>query len=209
MGLSAAAGVGLTLVELRWPNDTLAFIAPWRISTFLVPLSSAVIVGSAVAWCCNRMTGFLMRYRVPALLPALIVLALLVGQGWRAMERDFAERSADYRMGLFHFVAEASTTDDVYLIPTGMAEFRLETGTPALVTFKSHPYKDIEVIEWQARVETANGFYGEPTCGRLLEVVDRYAITHVVLEPGQLPDGCLELEPLYADDSFRVAQVKP
>ncbi len=207
MGLAAAGAIGFTLVELLWPNDTLAFIAPWRISTFLVPLSSAVLVGSAVAWCCNRLTGFLTRYRVLALLPALIALLFLGSQGWRAMERNFAERSADYRMGLYRFVAATSTADDVYLIPTGMAEFRLETGAPVLVTFKSHPYKDTEVIEWQTRVETANGFYGEPTCGRLLEVVDRYAITHVVLEPGQLPDGCLELDPLYADDSFRVSQV--
>ena len=171
MGLAAAAAIGFTLVELLWPNDTLAFIAPWRISTFLVPLSRAVIVASAVAWCCNRLAGFATRYRVLALLPALIALALLVGQGWRAMERDFAERSADYRTGLFDFVAGASPADDVYLIPTGMAEFRLETGAPVLVTFKSHPYKDTEVIEWQARVEAANGFYGEPTCGRLLNVV--------------------------------------
>ena len=104
--------------------------------------------------------------------------AVRAGVPWSAISLNDAPT---IDMGLYRFVAETGTADDVYLIPTGMAEFRLETGAPVLVTFKSHPYKDTEVIEWQTRVETANGFYGEPTCGRLLEVVDRYAITHVVL----------------------------
>jgi hypothetical protein len=207
MGLAAFAAVGLTLVELRWSSDTLAFIAPWRISTFLVPLSSATIIAAALAWLGERLAGPLTRFRFVAMLPALVALALLVTQGWNAMERNVAERRTDYRAGLFHFVGESAVEESVFLVPTGMAEFRLATGAPVLVTFKSHPYKDTEVIEWRARVDAANGFYGEPTCGRLLELMERFPITHVVLEPGQLPEGCLELEPLYEDPSFRVSRV--
>ncbi len=208
LAVAAFAAVTLTLLQMVWPNDTLAFTAPWRISVFLVPLSSATIIGAAVAWLCNRLAGPAERFRLPVMLLALAVLALLVTQGWHSMEGNQAANRADYRNGLYQHVIADRGPGDVYLVPTEMAEFRLATGAPVLVTFKSHPYKDVEVIEWRNRVDAANGFYGEPTCGRLLDLINTYAITHVVLLPDQLPDGCWEIEPVYADPAFRVAKVK-
>jgi hypothetical protein len=200
--------VTLTLAQVVWPNDTLAFMAPWRISVFLVPLSSATIIGATVAWLGNRFSGAVARLRLPLIALALVALALLVAQGWRSMEGNWAANQNDYRNGLYQHVMANRGPDDVYLVPTDMAEFRLATGVPVLVTFKSHPYKDVEVIAWRERVDAANGFYGEPTCGRLLDLIDTYEITHVVLLPDQLPDGCWEIEPVYADPAFRVAKVK-
>ena len=46
--VSLLTAVGLTLLQMRLNSDMLAFIAPWRMSVFLVPLSSALIIAFAV-----------------------------------------------------------------------------------------------------------------------------------------------------------------
>ncbi len=93
------------------------------------------------------------------------------------------------------------------LTNTYLAEFRLETGAPQFVTFKSHPYKDVEVIEWQERVLAANDFYADPSCDKLAGLAGSYLISHVVLEAGQLEGGCPAAQEIYRDGRYRVWQI--
>ncbi|MCB0044485.1 MAG: hypothetical protein KDD92_03550 [Caldilineaceae bacterium] len=215
MALAGAVAILLTIWQMIRPNDTLAFVAPWRISATLVPLSSALVLAWATAALCKLGAAIAPRLRrlpyLHYLLWGMVLIIALVeaAQGVQSMSDAWAARRTDSRRGLYEFVETALAPTDQYLIPTGMAEFRLETGAPALVTFKSHPYRDVEVIEWRSRMDAAGGFYNNPTCEGLLAVSEAYALTHVVLEPQQLPDGCPALQFVYIDNAYRVAAIVP
>lgn len=204
----ALAAVGLTLVQVRWPNDTLAFVAPWRLSALLVPLATCAILGAATAWLTapRRLGGGAAGAAVAG--GALLLLAAAIGYGVDAMRDSFAGRAASDLAPMQRFVRETVRSGDVYLVPTGMADFRLETGAPVLVTFKSHPYKDVEVIEWQRRVAAAGDFYAAPACERLPALAAEFGLTHAVLEGEGRLDGCPAAEQLYDDGWFRVVHIR-
>lgn len=202
------AAVGLTLVQMRWPNDTLAFVAPWRLSALLVPLATSVILGAAVAWLtAPRRIGAGIAGKIVAV-ASILLLAAAAGYGVEAMRDSFAARTADDRAPMHRFVRENVQPGDVYLVPTSMGDFRLETGAPVLVTFKSHPYKDVEVIEWRRRVDAANSFYAAPACERLPALAAEFGLTHAVLEGEGRLDGCPAAEQLYDDGWRRVVRIQ-
>jgi len=209
MLLSSLAAFGLTIVQMITDYDTLAFIAPWRISAFLVPLSSSILVAFIVSLIFTRFQSWTERYRWLIIGVSAIVMVALVARGSMAIRSSFEDLQNNYRATMMHHVKETKTTGQVYLVPTYMAEFRLRTGAPILVTFKSHPYKDVEVIEWQERVFATNDFYNEPTCEKLNALSSRYGITHAVLESGQLDTACPRTQERYRDDSFHILELFP
>ncbi len=104
-----------------------------------------------------------------------------------------------------NFVDAIKSRSDLYLIPIWMDRFRLRTGAAILVDYKTHPYRDIEVIDWHARVKDARQFYegaAESRCHDLREIVSRYGVTHIGTEE-QLED-CTSLRRTYQDRHFRV-----
>jgi hypothetical protein len=208
MLISFLAAVLLTMLQVITGSDTLAFIAPWRISAFLVPLSSAMIVAFVVATLFQRFPDRAARLEGVILAACAIALAILVLRGGVAVQDTFQARRSSDSKPMMDFVQETRAPGETYLTPASMAEFRLATGAPVLVTFKSHPYKDVEVIQWQERVLAANDFYGEPSCAKLLSLATSYGITHVVLEGGQLGEGCPpETREVYRDERYRVLQI--
>ena len=92
-----------------------------------------------------------------------------------------------------NYVKQTKSSGQVYLIPTRdnkFDEFRLYTGAPVFINWKSHPYQDFEVVEWYNRNQLAEKFYNSesPTaCSVLQELSSNYQITHVVLDLEQ-PD---------------------
>lgn len=209
MLFSLLAALVLTVVQMITDYDTLAFIAPWRISAFLVPLASSILVASIISALFTRFRPWTERFRWLILSTSAIVIVALVVRGAVAIGSSFESLRADYRTAMMRYVEESKAPGQVYLVPTYMAEFRLHTGAPILVTFKSHPYKDVEVIEWQERVFAANDFYNDPTCDKLDALINRYDITHAVLESGQLDSGCIGAQERYRGDSFRILEMTP
>ena len=57
------------------------------------------------------------------------------------------------------FVRANLASGQHYLTPPSLREFRLAIGVPQYVTFKSHPYQDVEVLEWQRRLTVAQELY--------------------------------------------------
>lgn len=104
--------------------------------------------------------------------------------------------------------------DRHYLIPCDTSfpapfeEFRLFTGAPILVDFKSIPYQDVEVLEWFDRFSMMQGFYDQPTKTRLEELAKSFGVTHLILPKGSAemlyPNG---LEIKYEDDNYIVLRV--
>jgi hypothetical protein len=95
-------------------------------------------------------------------------------------------------------------------IPVDLQRFRLETGTPIYVDFKSVPYAAGEVLEWLRRVEQVQKWYDDRDWNRpkLREDLRKEGITHVVAARQQ-PLKAEFLVPEYQDKWYVVYRVKP
>ncbi len=216
MLLPFAAAVGLTWAQVQLDWDTLAFFAPWRISVFLVPLATAMLGAFVISLLLTAMTDGVSKLAPPKIaiyasriiaVFALIWIVLLVGRGAQAIQDSFASRQNSDLARLWEFGQNTQQPGQVYLVPNHMAEFRLETGIPVVVTFKSHPYKDTEVLEWRTRIDAVTDFYANISCDGIAEIAHRFEVTHVVLERVQFFDGCPAIRNIHLDDRFGVFEV--
>lgn len=212
MGIAFATALGLTWLQMQVNWDTLAFIAPWRISVFLVPLATAMIGAFVITRLTNSVSSRLPENGSRILMGVIIVVAvawagLLVGRGAMAMQDSFQARRTSDMTALWDFGWNTKAPGQTYLVPTHMADFRLETGLPVVITFKSHPYKDVEVLDWRERIDSVNNFYANISCDGIQEMSTRYAVTHVVLERVQFFDGCPIIHNIHLDDRYGVFQV--
>jgi hypothetical protein len=104
------------------------------------------------------------------------------------------------------FVKATSTADDLYLIPTDLRRFRLETGARVYVDWKSHPYRDVEVLEWYARIEKAKAFErasGDDACRIAEELLREAGVTGFVVE-AKKNFRCATLDQAYGDGALVV-----
>jgi hypothetical protein len=92
-------------------------------------------------------------------------------------------------------------------IAVDLQSFRLSTGAPIYVDFKSIPYQDEEVLEWRHRLMWTKDLYARDnwTDAQLAELA-RAHITHVVL-PGNRPVPSAKLQIDYEDDAYRLCRV--
>jgi hypothetical protein len=119
-------------------------------------------------------------------------------------------------MPVIRFAKDNARPGDIYVLPPKLKKlykFRLETGIPILVNWKTHPYKDTEVIEWYDRIETASTFYesvGQPECcGLIDEIADRYHATHIIVESEvDLSAVCPHVTEMYHDAHYRVFRIQ-
>jgi hypothetical protein len=200
----------LTILQVVTENKFLALLFPWRISSFLVPLSSCLIVGRAISIANQKFSLQFLKYGTAITLLLLGLVSLLLLSGVLATRYEFEKHFKRYNAPVMDHVATVSETDNVYLIPLELQDFRLHTGTPIFVDKKSHPYKDIEVIEWYNRIQIANKFYtarGESACNILQEITHRYGVTHVIVKSGIQEFYCGFLQKVFRDDNFIVYEI--
>jgi hypothetical protein len=96
------------------------------------------------------------------------------------------------------------------LIPIEMQPFRLKTGTPIFVDYKSIPYKDTEVREWYDRLHLSlrvHASKGRDFHKALEAVQARSPITHIVAPASQSFDAA-GLEMVHEDAHYRVYRIK-
>lgn len=202
------AAVLLTVLQILIDSDTLAFMAPWRISVFLVPVATALILGQIVTTLFNRFpTVTRQRSVLVARLSLVVILTLVIYGGSNQIEK-FQKNDGTFAM--LDYVRATKQSGEVYLVPpetNKLRKFRLYTGAPIVVNYKTHPYLDVEVIEWNHRLEQANAFYdsrGAQSCRMLRRDLSEYGITHVVLPKENVRRRCKQLVPLYEDENYSV-----
>ena len=105
------------------------------------------------------------------------------------------------------YVDENKQSGEIYLIPLKMQDFRLETGAPAFVEFKSIPYKDIDILEWRRRVKLVNNFYTKARCKQILDFAEDEGITHLVLAADHSARHCKQIDRKYQDDAYGVYKI--
>lgn len=206
--LPFVAAVALTLVQMQIGNDFLAFIAPWRISVFLVPLGTCIILGWAVTAGFNRFPA-MTRRRSPLItrFSVVIMLTLVIFGGFNQYDKF---RKDDDTFAMMNYVRDSKQAGDTYLIPADskiLRKFRLYTGAPIYINRKTHPYLDTEVIAWNERLESANAFYkthGIESCRMLRQEFVPEGVTHVVLPQENIKRRCKRLQRIYRDESYGV-----
>lgn len=124
-----------------------------------------------------------------------------------ALRADFARAMRPETLPMMDFARRTLAAGDLYVIPPELERFRLRSGAPALADSKSHPYKDREVLEWNARLTLARAFYETRSCAALDAMRTRYGVTHVVLDERVRGVHCDGFERIYADPVFDVYRV--
>jgi hypothetical protein len=236
IALAVAAGLAvlLTLVQVATASNTLALLFPWRLSVVLVPVATTVLLARLVAilpsWSESRAA------RAAAAVVVLAVAAGGVWISVRGLgfqpgggERDLLEYARQTRQpGDVYFLPVtvpklAKTTRgslssdfkpiddkrrDKRVIPPDLQRFRLEAGVPIFVDFKSIPYKDVEVLEWQKRLRFAQDVQARLAKGdqEALEMLRQRGITHVVVPASQTLRG---VEKVHEDGHYRVYRLGP
>ena len=203
----------LTAVQVMTQSNSLALLFPWRISTVLVPLSLSVVLGSFVFWVDVNYRDLLHRNEKRILAVTLIgsILFALVGAG--IFTANWMEKTNSPDRAILTFAMENKSPEQLYMIPLDMQDFRLETGMPVFVEFKSIPYLDVEVLEWHRRVRLVNRVYQAPYqklgCEALSELYQEGA-THVVLPYDHTVQNCPNLERTFLEfETYEIQKIIP
>jgi hypothetical protein len=212
MLLSFLMVLALTLLQVFLQNDNLALLFPWRFSVVLVPLSTCIVT----AWLLSKVVEhspfdqtrfsniqdkFLVGICVAILLSLMVI-------GVVKFSLDLREKQSAQERAMMSFVAQNKSHGQSYLIPIKMQDFRLATGAPVFIEYKSIPYTDREVMEWYSRILKASRFYRttipNTVCDLLARFAMDYGITHVVLENNYAEPQCLSGYRLYGDRYYTV-----
>ncbi len=97
------------------------------------------------------------------------------------------------------------------MIPSKMQDFRLITGAPVLVDFKSAPDRDPDVVDWYYRLQEISWFYNgsDDPCGLLQSIADKYGVTDVVVQRHVGVSVCDSLPVVYKDPSYLIYKISP
>ena len=231
LSVAGAGGVILTLHQFATDSDRLALAFPWRISVLLVPVATAVVAAKLLAW---RPPGRLGEAASAGVLVALAaggVAVTALGLGYRMVEEEeplydhvrassgpgdvyliptsFPKVGSGRGAVSNTFKSPPRAAGGTNQIPVDLQRFRLATGAPIYVDFKSVPYAAPEVEEWYRRMEFAAALtdgkgWDSPETRAALK---REGITHVV-RPRSAPLEADYLEEVYPGEGYVVYRVK-
>jgi hypothetical protein len=209
VGVPLLGAVLLTLAQVVTGSDTLAVLFPWRVSAVLVPVATVVILSRIVAVESLRLDGRNARGVALTSIAGLVAVGVWVmatRRGFHAGVEDveLMEFAHKHRApGQLYFLPVhvpnlAATTrggqssdykplrdkkGDRRIIPVDLQRFRLHTGVPIYVDFKSIPYVDVDVIEWRDRIRVAERVHEWLDTGKVPEALAelrRLGTTHLV-----------------------------
>ena len=198
----------LTIIQYLTNNTTLALIFPWRITTFIVPLATSIILAHFVSEAANKYQYLLLQYSKWVYTFGILVIIIAAFAGLVKMKRDFKQKKTEQLQEVYEFVQASSNSDDTYLIPIKMQDFRLISGAPAYVDFKSIPYQADEVVEWYRRVELAKRFEKQGDCDVLEEILSNASISWIIVKQGAGYNVCPEMEIAFNGKNYLVFRIK-
>jgi hypothetical protein len=238
LAVSAVLALLLTLAQVATGSHTLALLFPWRVSSVLVPVATTIILSRLVGVLPTVVDGAVASTAAVVVVMAAVLGGLWITVerlGFQNNDdeltllnyvRDHHEPGDVYLLpvNIPNLTANArgtpSSSDfkplvvkkhDDQVIPVDLQRFRLYTGVPIFVDFKSIPYKDTEVLEWYTRLKLAKELEEQLKKGDVsntLTELRRHGITHVVVSAGQQLEGD-GLEKIYEDKLYRIYRLNP
>ncbi len=207
--ISVLVALGLTLIQISTNSDALALLFPWRLSVYILPLSTAVVLGCLVEKVVNIPAFQPQARRKWLLVASYVLISVVVIIGAIRFTLDLGRKNAVPEQEMQAYVTQNLGVEDIYLTPVKMQDFRLVTGAPVYVDFKSIPYRDSEVIEWHRRVQLVDRFYESGDCDMLETIVQEGGVTHVVAPREARLINCPVLKPIYQDELYRIYIIMP
>jgi Domain of unknown function (DUF6798) len=211
--LPLLAAMLLTIAQVITGNKGLALLFPWRISVFLVPIASSIVLASIVS-AAFELLGKSLRGIGPKMieiLQAIVFFAIILIGFFGALRTvSCLNGSREGVTRYTRFVTRTIRPGHLYLVPPDMESFRLAARVPVFIDFRSHPYKGTEVVEWFHRIQIANEFYaasGQSACSRLENIADKYGTTHVILRSDRPIPNCGSVHELYRDSMVRIYEL--
>jgi hypothetical protein len=110
-----------------------------------------------------------------------------------------------------NFTPPPRRTTQAQVISVDLQRFRLFTGAPVYIDFKSIPYKDVELLEWHQRLLWNQQCYAPNADGNLRPVTFEYirrGITHMVLTSDRKAPDFAPLELCYEDAYYKLYRVR-
>jgi hypothetical protein len=227
--VAAAVGLGLSLVQYATKSPSLALLFPWRISAVLVPVATAVILANLAARLPPRTWVAWASGVVLTALAAGGAGVMLAGVGYAtppeeeplyAFVRTHAgphdvfllpvrmpEVGAGRGTRSTTFTPPPRPKPGSNQIPVDLQRFRLHTGAPIYVDFKSVPYADTEVRTWRNRMGQAEEWYADWNRPGVRAELRDAGITHVVA-PAARPIAIDGLAEVYAGPGYVVYRVE-
>ena len=209
--------LSLTLLQIITGSHTLALLFPWRVSVLLIPVSTALLIGYASTQLAKSLGRLSHRYQRAILIMTLLLITVMSLAGIAGTIINM-QRSESH-LALIEWAQKNTQQSDLFLIPPHDDEFRLHVGVPVFIDYKSHPYKDAEVVEWDHRVELANSFYyakkhdapykHRKSCNALRRMINDYPITHLVIDKrttGQCDELTESIE--YEDQTYQIMKIR-
>jgi hypothetical protein len=205
-----------TMVQIITGSLGLAALAPWRVSVILVPLSSVIIL-STLAMLVISPFPYDHRFVRPVIVGAVVLGILGLAYSGYKLQQTYGTSFRDKRVtDMMDFVLNNKRQGELYLIPPkepDLNNFRLYTGAPIFINWKSHPYKDTELLEWYDRVQIALAFYNaefsdqEMACALLDDIVNEYGVTQVVVKRKDAVLDCDFVHPTYVETKFTIFEI--
>ena len=180
-------------------------VSPWRVSVFLVPIAWAALL----AWLLERVLPWLKErgwFRRAVLATAVASIALMA-LGLKATVSHFSEDPPDYDP----LMRAAIGPGQLYLTSPQATYFRLEYSVPQYVSNKTHPYLDVEVLEWLRRNRIASALYDAESfdCTVLAKLRDEEKVTHVLVRDGEPAMSCPFAHELGANGGAKLYRLEP
>jgi hypothetical protein len=184
--------------------ETYRLIAPWRLSVAIVPL--ATISLCAIAAIKLKEKGFFQPPHGRRLVAgSLAAILICVTAGGVLGYLDWPQERPEVEFARSH-----RAPGQLYLTRTGDMNFRLLAGVPQYVTYKTHPYQDVELLEWRRRVDIARPLLKDQTmdCERLRRLSTEERVTHVLILRGDPTPTCDFAKQIFAGGSAKIFELK-
>ena len=203
----------LSAIQVITQSNTLALLFPWRISTVLVPLSLSVLIGSFVTWIDANFKDYLQNKEKGILTIIMVGAILLAVVGAGIFTSNWMDKANSPARAILEIAEKSNSPQQLYATPLDMQDFRLETGIPVYVEFKSIPYLDVDVLEWHRRIRLVNRVYQAPYqklgCEALAEL-SAEGVTHVVLPYDHTVQNCPNLERFFLEfETYEIQKLIP
>jgi len=164
-------------------NPTFAVIAPWRASVFLAPLSWIILL-TILAKFLTQTSRWNTQLSTDSLRRGIIIFGI-VGSfaGVAVTVFSYQDKTKEDYYPISRFLEGYHKSGNQYLVPLDQMSIRLEAGVPVYATWRSHPTKDSEFLDWYKRTEIASSIYDKPkdqAQAQLSALIESRSVTHVV-----------------------------